>query len=127
MKTATRLLAGIMIAAGGLIHWELWRDGYQGIAYVGTLFAVNVGVSVVVAIALVASGDRRVVGAAMLLSVASLGALVLSRTTGLLGFMEATWTPAAVQAVAAEVGALAALGVFWARARGAALVPARVG
>ncbi len=126
MNATTRLLAGIMIAAGGFIHWELWREGYQGIPYVGTLFAVNVGVSAVVAIALLATGDRRVVGAATLLPVASLGALVLSRTTGLLGFMEAAWTPAAVRAVAAEVGALAALGVFWARDRGVALVPARV-
>ena len=39
----------------------------------------------------------------------SLVALVLSRTTGLLGFTERIWTDMAVQTVTAELGAVVAL------------------
>lgn len=111
VRFTARLLVGVMIAAGGLIHWQLWREGYQGIPFVGNLFILNVVASAVVAIAVVVTADRRVAMAAAALCVASLGALVLSRTTGLLGFTESAWTPDALRAVAAEIGALAAVGV----------------
>jgi len=123
MKSSTRLLAGIMIAAGGLIHLDLWRHGYRGIPYVGPLFLLNIAASAVVAVAVVASGDRRVTLAAGTLAVGSLVGLVLSRTTGLLGFTEVRWTTEAVRAISAEVGALVALGLAWAGARRPVLVP----
>lgn len=126
MKFTSGVFAGIMLAAGGFIHLVLWQDGYQGIPYIGTLFVANVVASAVIALALVATGDRRVALAAAVLAVASLGALVLSRTTGLLGFTETAWTPEALQAVAAEIGVLAALGLRLATARRAVVVPARL-
>jgi hypothetical protein len=127
VRFTARVFAGIMLAAGGFVHFVLWQDGYQGIPYIGTLFVANVVASVVVALALVATGDRRVALAAAVLSVTSLGALVLSRTTGLLGFTETAWTREALQAVAAEIGVLAAIGLRLATARRAVLVPARIG
>ena len=126
MRFTAGVFAGIMLVAGGFIHLVLWQDGYQGIPYIGTLFVANVVASAVIALALVATGDRRVALAAAVLAVASLGALVLSRTTGLLGFTETAWTPEALQAVAAEIGVLAALGLRLATARRAVLVPARL-
>ena len=126
MKFTSGVFAGIMLAAGGFIHLVLWQDGYHGIPYIGTLFVANVVASAVIALALVATGDRRVALAAAVLAVASLGALVLSRTTGLLGFTETAWTPEALQAVAAEIGVLAALGLRLATARRAVVVPARL-
>ena len=126
MRFTAGVFAGIMLAAGGFIHLVLWQDGYQGIPYIGTLFVANVVASAVIALALVATGDRRVALAAAVLAVASLGALVLSRTTGLLGFTETAWTREALQAVAAEIGVLAALGLRLATARRAVVVPARL-
>ena len=112
-----RLLGAALVAVGGAIHYDLWTGGYRGIPSIGPLFLLNAGASALVAAALVATGRRLVLLAAALLSVASLTALVASRTVGLLGFFE-TWTDMSVQVVAAEVGALAAVGAcLLARAR----------
>ena len=117
MTLVPRLLASVMIAAGGFIHLELWSDGYRGIPRVGTLFVVNAVASVLLAVGLLVTGDRRLTLAAAVLSLSSLVALVLSRTSGFFGFVEPTWTPEALQAVAAELGALVALALVAARRR----------
>lgn len=104
-------LAAVLVAAGGLIHLELWRDGYRAITSVGPLFMANVVASGLVAVALVVLARPVVAVAAAALAGGSLAAMVMSRTTGFLGFREVGWTDPAIEAVAAEVGALVALGL----------------
>ncbi len=117
MQPTARLAAAGFILAGGLIHLELWVDGYRRIPGIGPLFLLNVVASALVALALVvgkARGQVLVVAAA--LTVSSAAALLISRTVGLLGFTEG-WTPTAIQAMAAEVGAIVAIAAVVSAAR----------
>ena len=106
----TRLVpAAVLVAAGGVVHLQLWLGGYRGIPVIGSWFVANAVASAVIALALLVTGNRRVAAAGLALSVSSLAALVLSRTVGLFGFLERTWTDQAVAATGAEVGAVVAL------------------
>ena len=109
MERLSRLAAATFVAAGGLVHLDLWRTGYGGIRYIGPLFVANVAVSAVLALAVLVVRDRRVVAAGIGFAVATLAALVASRTVGLLGFTERAWTDDALRAATAEVGAVVAL------------------
>lgn len=113
MQRLVRVLAAALLLTGGAVHLDLWRGGYDGIRYIGPLFLANVAASAVVAIALQVRKDAILLLAGAGVAVASLVALVLSRTTGLLGFMEAGFTPQAMRTIAAEVGALVALAVIY--------------
>lgn len=48
----------------------------------------------------------------MAIASGSLVAFALSRTVGLLGFMEAAWTPAALRTIAAEIGTIVAIALI---------------
>lgn len=125
-----RIAAATFLLVGGGIHLDLWRGGYRAIKYIGPLFVVNAAVSALLVLAVLIRPDVRVAVAALVFSAGSIVALVLSRTTGLLGFTERAWTDMAVQATSAEIGAIVALGlVLVARDRATpqlATVPARV-
>ena len=109
MHRIARLAAATFVLAGAYIHFDLWRDGYRAIEYIGPLFVANAAVSVLLVVALLLRADVRVAVAGVMFSLGSLVALVLSRTTGLLGFTERGWSDMAVQASTAELGAIVAL------------------
>ncbi len=112
MQPIVRAIAAVAFLAGGAVHLDLWRGGYEGIPYVGPLFLANVVASVAVASALLVRCNRVVVLAGVGLAVGSLTALVMSRTVGLFGFMEPGWTADAMRTVAAEVGAIVTLALL---------------
>lgn len=93
------------------MHLQLWRNGYRYLPYVGPMFLGNVAASVMVAVALSARRDRWAALAGLALAAGSLAALALSRTIGIAGFMEPGLSAAALRTIAAETGALVALGV----------------
>lgn len=114
--------AAAFVTAGGFIHLREWLDIYRhvpeaaaGAAVVRVGFPVNAAVSVLVAAALAFCAWRRrrisptVVALAAALQVASLGALITTRTSSLFGWAEASWTTGANQARAVEIGALLSL------------------
>ncbi len=109
MSRTALLPAAALVAIGGFIHLQLWSGGYRGIPLIGPWFVANMVASAVIAVALLATADRRVALAGLALSLASLAALVLSRTVGLFGFLETTWTERALSATGAELGAIVAL------------------
>lgn len=109
MHRIARLAAATFVLAGGYIHFDLWRDGYRAIDYIGPLFVANAVVSALLVVALLLRPDVRVAVAGVVFSVGSLAALVLSRTVGLLGFTERGWSDMAVQATTAEIGAIVAI------------------
>lgn len=124
-----RIVAALLLLAGGAVHLELWQGGYQAIPYVGPLFLANVVLSVALALVVLVRTNAVTVGAGVALAGGSLVALLLSRTVGLLGFMESRWTPDALRTVAAELGVIVALALIVAVERNRrlpALVPARV-
>lgn len=108
MDRLTRTAAAAFVLVGGLVHLQLWSSGYRGIPRIGSLFVANVAVSVVLALAVLAVNKAWVNLAGVLFSASSLAALVMSRTTGLLGFTERDWTDQALRASTAEFGAMVA-------------------
>lgn len=75
---------------------------------------MNVAAAAVIAIALLAKPEGAFAVAALLLSIATLVAFVLSRTTGLFGFTEAEFDVKAAVAAAAEIVAIVATGAWFA-------------
>jgi hypothetical protein len=116
------LAAASFVAAGGFVHLREWLDTYRevpasaaGAAVVRVGFPLNAAASAVVAGALVFCAMRRtrfaphIVAAAIVLQAGSLAALVLTRTSSLLGWAEPVWTLGADQTRAVEIGALISL------------------
>jgi hypothetical protein len=106
-----RAAAAVAVAVGGYEHFDLYRHGYHAIHNIGPLFALNVIASAGLAAALVTRRDRATAAVAAVFTVTSLGAFVLSRTSGLLGFKETGLQPSpqAPTTLVAEVLALALL------------------
>lgn len=126
MQPTARLAAAAFVLVGGLIHLELWLEGYRRIPNIGPLFLLNVAASAAVGVALVVGKARgQVLVASAVLTVSSAAALLISRTVGLLGFSEG-WTEVSIQAMAAEVGAIVAIAAAFSAARAQpAYVPAQ--
>ncbi len=117
MQRLARAAAAFLLLTGGAIHLDLWRGGYQGIRFIGPLFLANVAASVALAFVVSFRRDTIVIGAAAAFAAGSLIALTLSRTVGLLGFMESQWTDRSLAAVAAEVATIVALAVVYVSGR----------
>jgi O-antigen/teichoic acid export membrane protein len=126
MQRISRVAAALFLLVGAGIHLDLWRTGYRGIRWIGPLFVANVAVSAVLIVALLVSADVRVAASAVAFALGSMVALVLSRTTGLLGFTERAWTDMAVQATTAELGAVVAIAFALVAMRRSAPAPATV-
>ena len=107
-----RIAAATFLLVGGGIHLDLWQGGYRGIEYIGPMFLANVVLSGLLVVAVLFRPGPQVALAGIVFSVGSLVALVLSRTTGLLGFTERIWTDMAVQTLTAELGAVVALALI---------------
>lgn len=114
--------AAMFVAAGGYIHLREWLTLYRhvpadspGAAVVRLGFPLNAASSFVLAAALAVLVVHRsrlspyVVGSAFFLQLGSLAALIATRTGSLLGWTEPSWTSAANQTRAVEIGALIAL------------------
>jgi len=76
------VIAALSIAAGGYLHLQIWRGGYR-YAPVKEMFLLNVGLSALVALALLIRPNRLTALAGLLLSAGSLAAFGLSRGPGL--------------------------------------------
>ncbi len=123
--TAARLVAAALVLAGGFIHLRLWAGGYRALPAIGPLFLANAVASAVVGIGLVFTVGRAMVTAGLALSLGAMAALITGSTVGLFGFSEG-WSPSMLQTLAAELGAIVAIGAaFTARQMRirAALVP----
>ena len=124
--TALRVLrvlgAALLLAIAG-IHLYLWQQGYRNIDVIGPAFLLQSAIAVGGALLVLVAPRRLLPWAAVLgalFCLGSLGALVLSTTVGLFGFVESTqadfyWETVWVEVAGAVV--LAALAVLAARRR----------
>lgn len=114
------LAAAIGVAAGGLLHLQIWNDSKRdipaqvpGVWVVQEGFLLNVAASLVVAVALVVLTFRpeprlrllALVGA-IAVEAGSIAALVLSRGPGIFGWSEKGWDADAKQVLIVEIVAL---------------------
>lgn len=118
---ATALLGAgaVAVAVGGYEHAHLYHRGYAEIDTIGPLFLVNAIGSLACVLVLLARRPAAFVLSSLAISVGSLVAIVLTRTTGLFGFLESGYDSRAVLTIVAEVLAvlLTAAGAWAARGR----------
>jgi hypothetical protein len=131
------VLAGIgagFLVWSGVIHLELWADGYKDISVIGPLFLVQGIASIVLAVAIVALRWLALLAAGAAAGLATGAGLLLSVYAGLFGYTESLTVPYAVLSLAVEFTAafvllaaavLLALGAPARAAATAARVPAR--
>ena len=104
--------AGLLLATAA-IHLTLWNDGYSDIRWIGPLFMLNAVGATVLAVAVLGTPGRRLwlaCAAGTLLLLGTLGGLVLSTTTGFLGFSETWQAPWAVTSAVVEAAGVLLLG-----------------
>ena len=93
MRIVLRMAGAGLTAAMAAIHLRLWAEGYRDLATIGPLFLINGVVGLLLAVALLVTPVRRlgpVAAVTALFTAGTLGALLLSLTTGLFGFSEST-------------------------------------
>ena len=89
---ALRLAAAGTAAAMGAIHLHLWYDGYRHLDTIGPLFLLNAIGAGLLALSLLITPTRLLPVLATLgtlFTAGTLGALIVSLTSGLFGFQEA--------------------------------------
>ncbi|MFE3070527.1 hypothetical protein [Streptomyces sp. NPDC059247] len=90
-RLVLRLAGAGLTAAMAVIHLYLWQEGYRDLTTIGPLFLVDGVVGLLLAVALLVApvrGLAPLAAVAALFTAGTLGALVLSLTTGLFGFEE---------------------------------------
>jgi hypothetical protein len=106
IEVALRLAISATLAVSGIIHADLSIHGYRHIPTIGSAFLLQASVFGALAVLILAGapGWFRLAGA--VLSVGTLTAFALSRTTGLFGFTERGWEPSPQAAIGAITEAL---------------------
>jgi hypothetical protein len=85
------VLAGIgagFLVWSGVIHLELWSDGYKDVSVIGPLFLVQGIGSILVAVAIVAFRWLALLAAGAVAGLATAVGLLLTASVGLFGFTE---------------------------------------
>ena len=91
LTLSVRVLGAVLLLAMAGIHLKLWLDGFRDIHWIGPLFLANVVLGAVAAVAVLGAPLRWFPWVALLgglLSIGTLGGLVLSLTVGLFGYHE---------------------------------------
>jgi hypothetical protein len=104
--TVLVVVGAALMVWSGVIHLQLWSDGYRSISVIGPLFLIQ-GIGGI-ALAVVIAVFRRVVlmAAGAVMMAATAAGLLLSAGIGLFGFQESLAVPYAMSSLVVEfVGA----------------------
>ena len=115
-----RLLGAALLLAISGIHFYLWQQGYDGIDVIGPAFLMQTVLGVGGALLLVVSPRRWLPWVALLdlaFAAGSLGALLISTTVGLFGFVETTTATLWWETLWVEIAAIVLLGALFVVAR----------
>jgi len=116
-----RSVGAVLLVLGGAVHLQQWFRNYRELE-IGPTFLLNAIASVVVATFLFGARGRTARWASLGgigLSLASLGALLASRTIGLPGFTAVGYDRPEIEAIVLELLAAVVLGAAWWHSRGA--------
>ena len=104
-RWAVRVLAGIgggFLVWSGVIHLELWSDGYKDIGVIGPLFLVQGIASIILAVAIVAFQWLALLVTGAVAGVSTAVGLLLSVYVGLFGYTESLSVSYATLSLAVE-------------------------
>jgi hypothetical protein len=93
---------GAFLVWSGVIHLELWSDGYRDISVIGPLFLVQGIVSIILGVAIVALRRLALLAAGAVAGAATAAGLLLSANVGLFGYTESLAVPYATLSLAVE-------------------------
>jgi hypothetical protein len=111
-RWAVTLLAvagAALLVWSGVIHLQLWSDGYRDISVIGPLFLIQGIASIVLAVALAAFRWLALLAAGAVLAVATAAGLLLSASVGLFGYVESLAVPYAMTSLVVEFTSAALL------------------
>ena len=111
-RWAVTLLAvagAALVVWSGVIHLQLWFDGYRDISVIGPLFLIQAITSIVLALALVVFRRLVLLAAGAVLLAATAVGLLLSAGPGLFGYRESLAVPYAETSLAVEFTGAAVL------------------
>lgn len=100
-----------LLAWSGVIHLQLWSEGYRSISVIGPLFLVQGIASIALAVALVAFRRLVLLAAGAALAAGTAAGLLLSAGIGLFGYTESLAVPSAVTSLVVEFTGTAVLAV----------------
>ena len=107
--TVLAVAGAALLAWSGVIHLQLWSDGYRDISVIGPLFLLQGIASIVLAVALAALRRLALLAAGAALAAATATGLLLSASIGLFGYTESLAVPYAELSLAVEFTAAAVL------------------
>src|SRR3984957_18140605 len=105
-RWAVTLLAvagAALVVWSGVIHLQLWFDGYRDISVIGPLFLIQAITSIALALALVVFRRLVLLAAGAVLLAATAVGLLLSAGPGLFGYQESLAVPYAETSLAVEI------------------------
>ena len=111
-RWAVTLLAvagAALLAWSGVIHLQLWSDGYRDISVIGPLFLIQGIASIVLALALAVFRRLALLAAGAVTAAATAVGLLLSAGIGLFGYTESLAVPDAELSLVVEFTAAAVL------------------
>ena len=107
--TLLALAGAALLAWSGVIHLQLWSDGYRDISVIGPLFLIQGITSIVLAVALAAFRRLVLLAAGAVLAAATAVGLLLSAGIGLFGYQESLAVPYAETSLVVEFTGAAVL------------------
>jgi hypothetical protein len=117
-QVAMRIALSLTLGVSGVVHAYLFIHGYRHIPSVGTAFLIQGSAFIALAVLILAGGPRWLQWVAGVAALGSLVAFAMSRTVGLLGFVEQGWdSPYGPMAVGSEALAVLLVAASLATAR----------
>jgi hypothetical protein len=115
------IAAGLLVSAAS--HGYLYLHGYRYIPAIGPGFLVLTSVSVALAILIALGGPGWLRAVASLVSFGALVAFIMSRTVGVMGFLERGWQPAPHALISVLAEAITVLACAWSLLRRGSAAP----
>ena len=100
--------AGLLVWSG-VLHLQLWSEGYRSISVIGPLFLIQGIASILLAVALVAFRRLVLLAAGAALAAGTAAGLLLSAGIGLFGYTESLAVPSAQTSLVVEFTSAAVL------------------
>jgi len=107
--TLLAVAGAALLVWSGVIHLQLWSDGYRSISVIGPLFLIQSIASIVLAVALVVFRRLILLAAGAVLAAATAAGLLLSAGIGLFGYTESLAVPYAETSLVVEFTGAAVL------------------
>ena len=107
--TALAVAGAGLLVWSGVIHLQLWSEGYRSISVIGPLFLVQGIASIALAVALAVFRRLVLLAAGAALAVGTAVGLLLSASVGLFGYTESLAVPSAETSLVVEFTSAAVL------------------